>query len=111
MFGIETMEINAPAIGMRPRLVKAFYATVPAKQMFRLPAAKSVTGQITLALDQGKLPMRRDQMQKTGAYANRAVTVEQFGRSFDFCFETDSAAMAASLYRGDHHADPSNVQI
>ena len=111
VFGIETMEIDAPAIGMRSWLVKAFYATVPAKQMFRLPAAKSVTGQITLAFDQGKLPMRRDQMQKTGARANRAVAVEQFGRCFYFGFETDSAAMAATLYRGDHHAAPSNLQI
>ena len=95
---IQAVKIDAPAIGMRTRLVKTLYATMFAEQMFRLPAAKTVTAQITLTCYQDKVYMWHDQMQEAGPRADRAIAVEQFGRWFDIRLKADRAAMATARY-------------
>ena len=108
---VETMVIHAPAIRVGARLVKAFDAAMPAKQMLRLPAAEPVARQFAIALEQGEIPMRHDEMQKAGPRANRAIAVEHIWRGFDRPLETDRAAMATTVKVRCGHGVSSNMQI
>ena len=108
---IETMIIHAPAIRVGARLVIAFDAAMPAKQMLRLPAAEPVARQIAIALQQGEMLVRHDEMQKAGPRTNRTIAVEHIGLGFDRAPEADRAAMATAVKVRSGHGVSSNIQI
>ena len=49
---IETVRVEAPAIGVRPRLIEALHAAIPAEQMLRRARAEPIARQLILTRKQ-----------------------------------------------------------
>lgn len=94
---IQAGEVNAPAIGMRARLVKAFDPANPAEQVFGSASAKAIGVQIILSLQQFELCVRDIEMQIAGARAYGTIAVEQFNTGRHLDSEADGAAVTAAL--------------
>lgn len=101
---IDAVEIDAPAIGVRARLIKAFDATGFAKEVVRRPGSKSIAGQCRLVCFKNDIAMRHNQMQKSGRRTNRAITIAQLHHRRNRCAKLHRAAMtpALNLHRHRH---------
>lgn len=60
---IQTVEVNAPTVGMRARLIKALYAAYFAEKMVRLLAAITVAGKQFLARMEREFIMQNIEME------------------------------------------------
>lgn len=93
---VQTVVIDAPAIGMGPRLVEAFDPAMLAEQMIGLFAAKFITGQVVSTFQQIELIMRYEQVEETRTRANRAIAIEHLRPFLHFRGKTNSSTMAPS---------------
>src|ERR1700690_1183348 len=110
--GVETARIDAESVGVRTRHVKRLDAAGRAKQMFRGMRVEAVSRQRIAAGGEFEALGRNDEVQKAGFAANRAVAVidRQYRRGDDF--ESDAAAVAATLvcnHRGHVAYPPSRA--
>ena len=80
MPSIEAAKVDAPAIGMRTRLVKALDAAGLAEQMFSRSTAETVGSELVCAAQQGESIVRNVEVQIASFGADRAVAIKQFER-------------------------------
>src|SRR5262245_39666089 len=73
---VQRVDIDAPGVRMRSRLVEALHAARRAEQMLRAAGPKAVVGQRVLTLEQPEIPVRHDQVPKARPAADRAVALE-----------------------------------
>ena len=94
---IEAAKIDAPAVRMRARLVKALDPANFAKKMLGRAGAEAIGRQGVCAAQQFKIGVRDNQVEIAGLRADRAVAVEHFERRRDLDGETHRATVAAAL--------------
>src|SRR3569623_1133316 len=97
---VEGVEVHAPSLRMRARLVEALDAAGPAEEMFRGASAEAVAGQRRFSGEQAEVAMGHDQVTESARRADRAIAVEHLDSRRHLGLEPHRPAMAAA---GDAH--------